>query len=264
MSLLPGLLPGLLPSLLPSLLNRLRDLAAQAGGRCACCGHRQENAQGGTALCEACRRALAPPLAAPCPGCGTYPASAATAPDPAPTLCGQCRREPRPWGAVLSHRPYDGPLRELILAYKFQRRLEAGRALQECLLAAYERGLRTLPDLPPPDALVPVPLHPRRLLLRGFNQSREIARLVARRHGLPIEQGALRRIRRTVPQMELAREARAENIRGAFRAEAPLVEGKRLLLVDDIMTTGSTLEECARELLRAGAKRVDVLVLARA
>jgi Predicted amidophosphoribosyltransferases len=109
-----------------------------------------------------------------------------------------------------------------------------------------------------------VPLHTRRLLSRGFNQSRELARLLSARRGLPIWQNALTRVRRTVPQMELARAARAENIRGAFAADERLLAGRSVLLVDDIMTTGSTLEECARAMLAAGALRVDVLVLARA
>ncbi|MBA4358032.1 MAG: hypothetical protein C0405_09950, partial [Desulfovibrio sp.] len=120
------------------------------------------------------------------------------------------------------------------------------------------------PELERCELLVPVPLHPRRLAWRGFNQSRELARLVARRRGLPIRQEALARVRRTVPQMELDRSERAENIRGAFAARPDLLSGRTALLVDDIMTTGSTLEECARMMLASGATAVHVLVLARA
>jgi ComF family protein len=152
----------------------------------------------------------------------------------------------------------------MILGYKFEARLDFGRRLQECALAAFERGLEKYPELSALGLLVPVPLHPRRLLSRGFNQSRELARLIVARHGVPVRQEALERVRRTTPQMELSRQARAENIRGALSAKRRMLEGKAVLLVDDIMTTGATLEECARAMLDAGAQRVDVLVLARA
>ncbi|MDR3641209.1 MAG: ComF family protein [Humidesulfovibrio sp.] len=152
----------------------------------------------------------------------------------------------------------------MILAYKFQQRLGLGRRLMECLLEAFERGAAAFPEIEACEGIVPVPLHPRRLLWRGFNQSREIARLLSARHKLPIWQDALTRVRRTVPQMTLAREARAESIRGAFAADKKRLAGRSVLLVDDIMTTGATIEECAQVLLRAGALRVDVLVLARA
>lgn len=191
-----------------------------------------------------------------CPGCA----------EPVPTagLCPRCAEKPRPWGVAVACGAYGGRLQELILAYKFEGRLDCGRELQERLLAGFEAAAVRCPQLLEADCLVPVPLHPRRLLSRGFNQSREIARLLASRRGLPILQQALARVRRTTPQMELAREARAENIRGAFAAGREFLEGRSALLVDDIMTTGATLEECARAMLAAGAKRVDVLVLARA
>lgn len=247
-----------------SLLARAGALVSRLAGRCACCGEAAPDRHGHSALCPCCRLSLAAPEGAPCPGCGAWPEASRSLPDPAPTLCGECRRVPRPWTLALAHAPYEGRLRDLVLAYKFEGRMQAGRALQECLLHAYERGARTLPGFQPPDLMAPVPLHARRLLRRGFNQSREIARLLSARHGLPIDQKCLLRVRRTTPQMELGRGERAENIRGAFQADPKRIAGKSVLLVDDIMTTGSTLEECARILLRAGANRVDVLVLARA
>lgn len=211
-------------------------------------------------LCTDCLAESAAPEGAPCPACGEYPSVA----QDLPVVCARCREKPRPWGRTFVYGPYDGPLRELLLAYKFQGRLELGRRLQEFALAAFERGLEECRELALCEALVPVPLHPQRLLSRGFNQSRELARLISARRGLPIWQDALLRVRRTVPQMELEREARAENIRGAFSASAALLSGRRVLLVDDIMTTGSTLDECAKVMLQAEVARVDVLVLARA
>jgi len=246
--------------------------------RCPGCGCvAQASPDPDSSLCPDCCLALAPleglaPLA--CLGCGQLPeVSPEVSPDfspdvsqtfSQPALCQACREAPRPWGRLVSFGPYDGRLRDLILAYKFQARLDLGRQLQECLLAAFERAAAADPELCACELVVPVPLHPRRLSWRGFNQSRELARLLARRRGLPIRQEALLRVRRTVPQMELGRAERAENIRGAFAASPELLAGRTALLVDDIMTTGSTLEECSRMILAAGAAQVHVLVLARA
>ncbi|OIO03693.1 MAG: hypothetical protein AUJ49_04120 [Desulfovibrionaceae bacterium CG1_02_65_16] len=227
-------------------------------GRCPACGRVTD---GG--LCADCRLAGAQAAAQadePCPGCGEFP----PVPQTVSILCGRCREKPRPWGRVAVYGRYEGELKDMLLAYKFTQRLDLGRRLMEYAVAAFERCAAVSPEFAGCDIIVPVPLHARRLLSRGFNQSRELARLLAAKRRLPIRQDALLRVRRTTPQMELAREARAENIRGAFVADARLLSGRSVLLVDDIMTTGSTLEECARVLLAAGARRVDVLALARA
>lgn len=228
--------------------------------RCPACGRAWPWPAAGGAFCPDCLAAHFPAEGAACPGCGARP----PVPQATALTCGACLREPRPWGRLVAAGPYDGRLRELILAYKFEGRLELGRQLQELLLAAFQRGLADFPELSGCELLAPVPLHPRRLLSRGFNQSREIARLLSARRALPIRQEALQRVRRTVPQMELSRGERVENIRGAFAARPEVVAGRSVLLVDDIMTTGATLEECARTLAAAGAARVDALVLARA
>jgi ComF family protein len=256
-------------------LNGLSGLARLAGralapflldeARCPACGAAWRREAGGAgSLCPACRESLEEPgearRGAACPGCGAWPPM----PNDTPLLCGQCLRQPRPWNRMVAAGPYEGRLRAMILAYKFEGRLDLGRRLQELLLAAFERGVADFPELAGCGVVVPVPLHPRRLLSRGFNQSREAARLLSARRGLPMVQEALCRVRRTVPQMELGAAERVENIRGAFAADTGLVAGRNVLLVDDIMTTGATLEECARTLTRAGAARVDVIVLARA
>ena len=248
-------------------LARLARPLLLAEGRCPGCG-RVVRAASGTdgSLCPDCRAELAPSATAACPGCGHVlgfpPDSLAAAPSPA--LCPACLAAPRPWGRLVAFGAYEGRLRELILDYKFEARLDLGRQLQECLLAAFARGAARFPELEACEVLVPVPLHPARLAWRGFNQSRELSRLLSARRGLPIRQEALSRVRRTVPQMELDRAARAENIRGAFAAAPALLAGRTALLVDDIMTTGSTLEECSRMMRSAGAAQVHVLVLARA
>ena len=116
------------------------------------------------------------------------------------------------------------------------------------------------------DALVPVPLHWRRLWARRFNQSAMLAAAVAKESGVPVAAGMLKRVRATAQQVGLSRTERATNIQGAFRVPAEgkvTVAGRRLVLVDDVLTSGATVEGCARALLRAGAANVDVLIFAR-
>jgi ComF family protein len=116
------------------------------------------------------------------------------------------------------------------------------------------------------DALVPVPLHWRRLWARRFNQSAALAQVVARASGVPVAHEALKRVKPTQQQVGLSQAERARNVQGAFRvpeAGRIHVAGRRLVLVDDVLTSGATVDVCARALLRAGAANVDVLVFAR-
>jgi ComF family protein len=115
------------------------------------------------------------------------------------------------------------------------------------------------------DLIVPVPLHRWRLLTRRFNQAAMLAAEVSRLSGVPARMQLLERTRRTPPQVGRTRDQRQRNVQGAFRVRAGAgaeVEGQRIVLVDDVMTTGATLGACARALKRAGAERIDVLVLA--
>jgi ComF family protein len=116
------------------------------------------------------------------------------------------------------------------------------------------------------DGLVPVPLHWRRLWARRFNQSAALAGAISAVSGVPVLHGPLKRVRATRQQVGLSQAQRAENVQGAFRVPAELrgaVAGRRLILVDDVLTSGATVDTCARALLRAGAAQVDVLVFAR-
>jgi ComF family protein len=157
---------------------------------------------------------------------------------------------------------HDGPLKAAIHSLKYRGKLQLARPLGSLLRAARQRHW--------PDAvwelILAVPLHGRRLRQRGFNQ----ADLLISRGGGEKEtvfshrRGVLLRSRATAPQAGLDRAARRENIRGAFRVADPAaVNGRRILLVDDVLTTGATAEECARVLLRAGAAQVDLLTLSR-
>ena len=116
------------------------------------------------------------------------------------------------------------------------------------------------------DALVPVPLHWRRLWARRFNQSAHLAKAISSGSGVPLAENALRRVKPTAQQVGLSQAERATNVQGAFRVPPDgkaEVAGRNLILIDDVLTSGATVDACARSLLRAGAKRVDVLVFAR-
>ncbi|WP_147820656.1 ComF family protein [Salidesulfovibrio onnuriiensis] len=231
----------------------IRRLTARLGllqGRCPVCGVLRGTDHG--PLCPACARDLRPRTGGYCPRCGLF-FGAET--DEA-HLCSDCRLHPRPWDRLHFHGRHDGALRELILAYKFSGGLHLSRLLQDMALAAFERHNESRPDL-----IVPVPLHRRRLLWRGYNQSLELARRIATRHNIPLDARALVRTRNTVPQTRVEAGERRRNIRDAFRADAASVAGKSVLLVDDVLTTGATLEECAKTLHKAGSSAVDILIL---
>jgi ComF family protein len=115
------------------------------------------------------------------------------------------------------------------------------------------------------ELIIPVPLHPKRLRWRGFNQSVLLARQVSRAYALPIDAFILIRDKETLPQTQLSEEERRKNVRGAFSVRAGgALKAKTILLVDDVYTSGATVNECSRVLTRAGARKVHVLTLARA
>jgi ComF family protein len=232
-------------------LNLVRGLGLYAG-RCAVCG--VLIADRGRHICAACAEKLPLRTGGLCPACGEM-SGRDEAP---PSLCPECRSAPPPWNELFFHGLYAGPLRELILGYKFHNRFERNRLLSVLAVNAFEARAGRIPD-----AVIPVPLHNRRLVWRGFNQSLEIARGLARHADRPLLVHGLRRTRNTPPQTRFGLRERQANIKGAFAADPALVKGKRVLLVDDVYTTGSTLRECARTLKRAGGTAVDVLVLAR-
>jgi ComF family protein len=155
---------------------------------------------------------------------------------------------------------FDEISRALVHALKYGDRLDLAPMMGRWLSHA---GRELLDEA---DALVPVPLHWRRRWARRFNQSAMLAAAVSAASGVPIAAGALKRVKFTAQQVGLSRAERATNVQGAFRVPPegkPEVAGRRLLLVDDVLTSGATAEGCAKALLRAGARNVDVLVFAR-
>ena len=198
-------------------------------------------------LCEPCETEL-PALAAPlCPSCAL--------PSPGGARCGACLAHPPAFDATVAALAYGFPADALILALKFRGEL----ALAPYLGARLERALRSR-GASVPSCVVPVPLSRARLRSRGFNQAAEIARAITARG--PLELMLLERERDTPSQADLPWAERQRNVRGAFGVARPLA-GATIAVVDDVMTTGATLDEIARALKRAGAARVENWVVAR-
>ncbi|MCW5635994.1 MAG: ComF family protein [Rubrivivax sp.] len=174
--------------------------------------------------------------------------------------CGACLREPPPFERTVCALDYGFPWDRLVAAFKFDRRAELAGPLAALLVHAVRRD----PGSPPPDLVVPVPLTPARLAVRGFNQAWELARRVARALGHPARHDALLRVLDAPAQASLAREARRANLRNAF-VPMPMaaLAGRDVALVDDVMTTGATAHEAAAALRRGGARAVRLWVLAR-
>lgn len=221
--------------------------------RCLACGAIVD-AQG--TLCAGCWRGITfigPPM---CACCG-LPFEIAAGPG---ALCGACVASPPVWGRARAALVYDDGSRPLVLGFKHGDRTHAAIPFARWMALA---GAELLAGA---DLLVPVPLHPWRLFRRRYNQSALLARAVADRSGVPLLVDAVVRRRRTPSQGGLNRRQRALNVRGAFRvrpAAADRIRGRRVVLVDDVLTTGATVTACARALLSAGAASVDVLALAR-
>lgn len=206
---------------------------------CLLCGARA----GESMLCEACATGLKQPPPS-CPVCAM--------PSPAASVCGSCLSRPPPFDATLAVWPYAFPIDRLVQSLKYQGNLPVAR-LFGAALAPRVAG-RTV------DFIVPMPLARERLRERGFNQALEIARATVGRSTL--DTVVIRRVRDTASQADLPFDARARNVQGAFACTAAL-HGRRVAVIDDVMTTGATLTEMAATFKRAGAAWVENWVIAR-
>jgi ComF family protein len=213
--------------------------------RCLACG---EDGHDGRDLCLACASDL-PWNRVACPTC------ALPLPAPAPA-CGACLQRPPPLDAIHAAFVYVQPLDRLLPRFKFHGDLAAGRLLAQLMADAFAGTDR-------PEAVVPVPLHRRRLRSRGYDQALELARPLAHALGLPLRADALCRVRATAAQSELSALARRRNVRDAFVVAGAAKLPAHVVLVDDVMTTGATLHAAAKALRRAGVQRVDAWVCAR-
>lgn len=177
-------------------------------------------------------------------------------------FCPDCLQEKPPFSLHRSCSRYDGKLKDIILLYKYGRFKVLGKGLAHFV----HRALRREEDLWwRVEAIIPVPLHRRRKRQRGFNQAQIIAKELARLKGIKIVERVLVKVKNVPPQTSLRAEEREKNIIGAFKVrKEKRIKGKRVLLVDDVYTTGATIRECSRVLKDAGVKEVRVVTLAQA
>jgi len=169
-------------------------------------------------------------------------------------VCGQCLKKTPPFSKVIAYGLYEDILAEAINQLKFHGIKRISKTLGRLLLSL---------DLPETDGIVPVPMTIKRLRERGFNQSLLIARVIAKESKVPLLMDTLLKKKETPPQIGLSAKERLLNLKNAFEVKGNM-KGLRLLLVDDVMTTGATVTECSKVLVKAGAEEVIVLTLARA
>jgi ComF family protein len=238
-----GWLKGILDFLLPS--------------RCVYC-HSSVGDSPAPHFCSSCWNDFDILSGALCPSCGR-PFESPEALNHSPSfLCSACRKTPPLFDQALSIGYFEGPLREAVHQLKYRPCRSLGKPLGEWMAGR----LRPLSAI---DCVMPVPLHRKRLRERGFNQALLLAHQVGTRHGIPLVYDNLQRIRPTRPQVELNGEDRVANVAGAFGLRRPeLVRDRHVLLIDDVFTTGATMNECAAVLKKAEAGQVTACTLARA
>ncbi len=213
---------------------------------------------GDSPVCPACRRKISFIGVRACAGCGLPLRE--TVPVGEEFLCGGCRTARHYFERGVSAFVYDGPARELIHLFKYSGSSYLARFFALSLADAVRERL----DVTGAELVVPVPLHRSRRRKRGYNQAGEIARRLARLLGLRCKPGALQRLSQCGSQVGRTRARRKENVRGCFRVlDRRLVRERTIFLVDDVYTTGATVDECSKVLLRAGAERVIALTAAR-
>lgn len=210
----------------------------------------------GAGLCAACWSKLAPIERPFCEKLGipfTY--------DPGPGIYSmQAIADPPAYARARAAVRYDDIARSMVHALKYGDRLDLAPVMARWMARA---GGELLTDA---EIVVPVPLHWRRMWARRFNQSATLAKLLAAPHAVPVSHTALKRVKATPQQVGLSKTERAVNVQGAFRVDAAgkaEIARRHVLLVDDVLTSGATVDTCSRTLLRAGARQVDVLVFAR-
>jgi ComF family protein len=229
--------------------------------RCPICQAFLEGKQAGKMdrelpFCEGCSSSFIQVTSPLCPVCGR-PFAAGTGSD---HVCEDCLRKRPLFEKARAPYLYEGSLLNAIHEFKYAEKTYLAKPLGLLLSSFAKTWLHSHPDL----LVMPVPLHPKRLRERGFNQSLLLAEKVAMTLDAHLDFSSLKRIRHTQPQTGLGSEERKKNVRKAFGVSSRVaVKGRTVVLVDDVATTGSTLNECARTLRRAGCRQVFCLVLAR-
>ncbi len=223
--------------------------------RCICCGKILADDNG---LCPECFKKITFIGAPYCRHCGR-PFSERSASN-GDMLCASCVKEKKSlFRMERSALKYNATSKKMILAFKFMDKTENAQIFAKWLKIAGEDIFNAGVDV-----LMPVPLHYRRLVKRRYNQSALLVLALSRSTNIPAEISSLVKIKATKPQSALSERARRKNIRDAFKVKCPeQIQGKRIALIDDVLTTGSTVRECAKILLAAGATSVDVLTVTR-
>ncbi len=216
---------------------------------CLLCGHQARQDM----LCQTCRETL-PLTVHRCRCCAIH------LPDSSATLCGQCISQPPAQDAAFSAFRYQAPVKALLHDLKYRHRLH----LSNWLADRFCEALRVNDHPINVEGLIPVPLHPRRQRLRGFNQATELARRISRQLDIPLLKGCLQRCRNTPKQTGLNLQQRKRNLRHAFQLNSTQRLPERVALVDDVITTGSTMRELAALLKQNGVQYVEIWSIARA
>lgn len=205
------------------------------------------------ALCPECTKSLKRLTQGYCLNCGQLLPQ--NDKDLLPSSCQKCENKPVPWSELRFFDAYKDKMQDLIRHAKFHDNLIYLRTLADLLIPL-------IYEFPPFDAIVPMPLHPKRLADRGYNQCLEIVKRIHKLEKIPYFPYALKKVRHTKPQSTLNRKERLINVENAFLADSTLVQGKTLLLLDDVSTTGSSLYWASKALLEGGAKKVFVVYIA--
>jgi len=209
-------------------------------------------------FCSVCWADFAPIYGPVCPVCGRPFESPETLLYSPEHQCGSCRQTPPMFDQALSTGQFEGSLREAVHQFKYRPCRSLGKPLGEWMADR----IRLVGEV---DMIMPVPLHVKRLRQRGFNQALLLGHCLSERYNIQLSCGNLARVRPTRPQVELTGEERIKNVKGAFSLRKPAeVEARHIVLVDDVFTTGATMNECAAVLKKSGAAQVTALTLARA
>ena len=213
---------------------------------CTLCQHHHRDHD---AICKSCAQYLKPI---------THPCQICCRPLPSQDflLCGLCLKKKPHFDRAIIHYLFEEPLRSLLHALKYENALYLRRFLAQLMLDAYDTRISQA------DCLIPIPLHPARMRQRGFNQAAELTKIIARKINLPYNNKLCHKVTNTLPQVGLNGKARQTNLRHSFEVKKSTYQ--HVILIDDLMTTGSTANELAWSLKQQGVKRVDVWCCARA
>ncbi|MRX28623.1 ComF family protein [Kangiella sp. HZ709] len=223
-----------------------------AGHSCVLCGLRAESLTSPKAICQVCLAAIQ--LSGNC----CYQCGISIKSTDGQQKCGECLHHPKPYHRLIASCHYDFPVNQAISRFKFDQQLHLGKALAKALSQLI---LDTYQDDELPQLLIPIPLHRKRLAERGFNQSQLIAKTISHNILIPTVVNQLIRVKNTPHQIGLKATQRKQNLKNAFKVKSQLP--RHIALIDDVVTTGSTITEATKQCLKHGAETIDIWCLAK-